>query len=154
MLGYYKNEEATRKVIDADGWFHTGDLATMSRDGHVFIRGRKKNLLLGSNGQNVYPEEIEGKLNSMTMVSECLVVQDGDRIVGLVHPDLETAASMEFTDEDMANIMQENLQELNKLLPSFSRLSEIRIQQEEFEKTPKKSIKRYLYQNKILKTTE
>ena len=91
MLGYYKNEEATKEVLDKEGWYHTGDLGTMSADGHLFIRGRIKNMLLGSNGQNVYPEEIEDKLNSMSMVSECIVVQRGDKIVGLVYPDFDEA---------------------------------------------------------------
>ena len=104
MLGYYKNEEATREVLDSDGWYHTGDLATMSADGHIFIRGRVKNMLLGANGQNVYPEEIEDKLNSMAMVSESIIVQRGDKLVALIHPDIDEVHSMGFSDEDIANI--------------------------------------------------
>ena len=146
MLGYYKNPEATRAVIDDDGWFHTGDLATMSGDGHVFIRGRIKNMLLGSNGQNVYPEEIEDKLNSMALVSESLVVQHGDKLVGLVFPDFDEASTMSFDRQDIEQVMEQNRQELNDVLPPFCRLSAIRIREEEFEKTPKKSIKRYKYQ--------
>lgn len=147
MKGYYKNEEATHAVLDSEGWFHTGDLATMSADGHIFIRGRIKNMLLGSNGQNVYPEEIENKLNSMAMVNESLIVQHGDRLVGLVHPDMEEALSMGFTNKDLEEIMEQNRRELNAALPQFCKLSAIELREEEFEKTPKKSIKRYLYQH-------
>ena len=145
MLGYYKNEEATRKALDADGWYHTGDLATMSRDGHIFIRGRLKNMLLGANGQNVYPEEIEDKLNSMAMVSESLLVQRGDKLVALVHPDMDEAKNMGFTQEDLEQIMEQNRQELNEQLPVYSKIQAFELQDKEFQKTPKKSIKRYLY---------
>ena len=145
MLGYYKNEEATREALDADGWYHTGDLATMSRDGHIFIRGRLKNMLLGANGQNVYPEEIEDKLNSMAMVSESIIVQRGDKLVALVHPDMDEARSLGFTQEDLQNIMEQNRQELNSGLPVYSKIQTFEIREEEFQKTPKKSIKRYLY---------
>lgn len=145
MLGYYKNEEATKEVIDEDGWFHTGDRATMSSDGHIYIKGRIKNMLLGANGQNIYPEEIEDKLNSMTMVNESLVVQHGNQLVGLVYPDMEEAQAMGFNDDDLKNIMEQNRLELNTLIPPFCKISEIRIHNEEFKKTPKKSIKRYLY---------
>lgn len=149
MLGYYKNEEATRAVIDADGWFHTGDLATMSADGHVFIRGRIKNMLLGANGQNVYPEEIEDKLNSMALVGESLVVQRGDQLVALVHPDVEEVKSMGFDDADLRGVMEQNRIELNSKLPHFCKIAAIRLHATEFEKTPKKSIKRYKYQQSI-----
>ena len=149
MNGYFKNPEASKAVLDDEGWFHTGDLATMSADGHVFIRGRIKNMLLGANGQNVYPEEIENKLNSMTMVSESLIVQKGDKLVGLVHPDMETANSLGLNETDIAEIMEQNRQELNRSLPSFCRISEMKIHHEEFMKTPKKSIKRYLYQDAV-----
>ena len=145
MLGYYKNEEATRQAIDSEGWYHTGDLATMSSDGHIFIRGRLKNMLLGANGQNVYPEEIEDKLNSMAMVAESIVVQRGDKLVALVHPDMEEVRSMGFTADDLASIMEQNRQELNAQLPSYSKLQALELREEEFMKTPKKSIKRYLY---------
>ena len=148
MLGYYKNEEATKEVLDKDGWYHTGDLGTMSADGHLFLRGRIKNMLLGSNGQNVYPEEIEDKLNSMSMVSECIVVQRGDKIVGLVYPDFDEAKEMGFSQSDLQEIMEQNRLELNNMLPSFCHLSAIELRNEEFAKTPKKSIKRYLYQEK------
>lgn len=149
MNGYFKNPEATKAVLDDEGWFHTGDLATMSADGHVFIRGRIKNMLLGANGQNIYPEEIENKLNSMTMVNESLVIQHGDKLVGLVHPDMETAHSLGLNDNDIYEIMEQNRVELNKTLPSFCKISTVKIYPEEFAKTPKKSIKRYLYQDAV-----
>ena len=145
MLGYYKNEEATRETIDKDGWYHTGDLGVMDEEGNVFIKGRSKYMLLGANGQNIYPEEIEDKLNSMAMVNESIVIQEEDRLVGLVHPDLEVAQSMGFTHSDLESIMEQNRKELNNVLPAYSKISSIRIQNEEFEKTPKKSIKRFLY---------
>lgn len=147
MLGYYKNEEATREVLDADGWYHTGDLGTLLPDGHVFIRGRIKNMLLGANGQNVYPEEIEDKLNSMAFVSESIIIQRGDKLVALVHPDYDEARNVGFTEEDLTNIMEQNRQELNAQLPVYSRLSAFELHVDEFQKTPKKSIKRYLYQH-------
>jgi long-chain acyl-CoA synthetase len=145
MLGYYKNEEATKKAIDEEGWYHTGDLATMSADGHIFIRGRLKNMLLGANGQNVYPEEIEDKLNSMPLVSESLIVQRGDHLIALVYPDMEEVKNMALTAEDLKVAMEQNRQELNAQLPAYSKLQAFELQEEEFQKTPKKSIKRYLY---------
>lgn len=149
MKGYYKNQEATDAVIDKDGWFHTGDLATMDADGHIFIRGRSKNMLLGPNGQNIYPEEIEDKLNSMAMVNESIVIQSDDKLVVLVHPDMEEVNNLGFTDEDLENIMEQNRKELNMQIPSFAKVSRIKLHNQEFEKTAKKSIKRYLYQNAI-----
>ncbi len=145
MTGYFKNQEATDAAIDEEGWYHTGDLGTMSEDGHIFIRGRIKNMLLGANGQNVYPEEIEDKLNAMVMVSESLVIQRGDKLVALVYPDKDEVVS--FSKKELANIMEQNRQELNNTLPVYSRISAIELQEQEFEKTPKKSIKRYLYKN-------
>lgn len=145
MLGYYKNEEATRNTIDADGWYHTGDLGTMDAEGNIFIKGRSKNMLLGSNGQNIYPEEIEDKLNSMTLVTESLVVQRGDKLAALIYPDYDEASAMGLTADDLKNVMEQNRQELNNILPVYSKIAEVVIQEEEFEKTPKKSIKRYLY---------
>ena len=146
MKGYYKNPEATHAVIDKDGWFHTGDLATMSADGHFFIKGRSKNMLLGPNGQNIYPEEIEDRLNSMALVSESIVVQRNDKLVALIHPDYDEASSMGFTAEDLEYVMDQNRVELNSQMPSFAKISSIQIHDKEFEKTAKKSIKRYLYQ--------
>ena len=145
MLGYYKNEEATRNTIDADGWYHTGDLGTMDAEGNIFIKGRSKNMLLGSNGQNIYPEEIEDKLNSMTLVTESLVVQRGDKLAALIYPDYDEASAMGLSADDLKNVMEQNRQELNNILPVYSKIAEVVIQEEEFEKTPKKSIKRYLY---------
>ena len=146
MLGYYKNEEATRETLDKDGWYHTGDLGLMDAEGNVFIKGRSKNMLLGSNGQNIYPEEIEDKLNSMTMVTESVVVQDGDKLVGLVFPDFDEAKNLGLNNDDLVNLMEQNRQQLNVILPAYSKLSSIEIHAEEFEKTPKKSIKRFKYQ--------
>ena len=146
MLGYYKNEEATRQAIDADGWYHTGDLGTMDSRGNVFIKGRSKNMLLGSNGQNIYPEEIEDRLNSMAMVVESIVVQRGDKLVGLVFPDYDEAKEMGLNHDDLAGVMEQNRTALNEILPAYSRLSAIEMTEEEFAKTPKKSIKRFLYQ--------
>ena len=146
MLGYYKNEEATAAVLDKEGWYHTGDLGLMDSDGNIFIKGRSKNMLLGSNGQNIYPEEIEVKLNSMHLVMESLVVQDGDKLIGLVYPDYEEAKALGHSNEELINLMEQNRQELNAILPVYSKLASFEIREDEFEKTPKKSIKRYLYQ--------
>ena len=145
MLGYYKNPEATAETIDNDGWYHTGDLGTMDSDGNVFINGRSKNMLLGPNGQNIYPEEIEDKLNSMTLVMESIVVQRDNKLVALVHPDMDEAKNMGFSDEDLKNVMEQNRNGLNEMIPAYEKIMEIEIHEEEFEKTPKKSIKRYLY---------
>ena len=145
MLGYYKNEEATRQTIDSDGWYHTGDLGSFSPDGHLFIKGRIKNMLLGSNGQNVYPEEIEDKLNSMPMVGESLVLQSGDSLIALVYPDPDDVNRIPLSTQEVELVMEQNRQELNTQLPVFCRLKEIRLHDREFEKTAKKSIKRYLY---------
>lgn len=146
MQGYFKNPEATKAAFTEEGWFRTGDLATMDKNGFIFIKGRIKNILLGSNGQNVYPEEIENKLNSMAMVNESLIFQKDDKLIGLVYPDMEEAKLMGFTQTDLINIMEQNRAELNKQLPAFCKISKIHLQEEEFKKTPKKSIKRYLYQ--------
>ena len=145
MLGYYKNEEATASTLDQDGWYHTGDLGLMDADGNVFIKGRSKNMLLGASGQNIYPEEIEDRLNSLAMVNESVVVQRGEKLVGLVYPDYDEADTMRLNEADLEKIMEQNRQELNADQPPYCRLSAIEIVKEEFEKTPKKSIKRYLY---------
>lgn len=145
MLGYYKNEEATAQTLDSEGWYHTGDLGTMDANGNVYIKGRSKNMLLGANGQNIYPEEIEDRLNSMAMVNECVVVQRGEKLVGLVYPDFDEAATMRLNESDLEGIMEQNRQELNSTQPAYCKLAAIEIVKEEFEKTPKKSIKRYLY---------
>ena len=145
MLGYYKNEEATRQTIDKEGWYHTGDLGTIDLNGNVFINGRCKNMLLGANGQNIYPEEIEDKLNSMPMVVESIVVQREAKLVALIHPDFDEARHMNFSKKDLEEIMEQNRNNLNQQLPAYEKISEVEIYEEEFEKTPKKSIKRYLY---------
>ena len=145
MLGYYKNEEATKQTIDENGWYHSGDLGTMDGDGNVFIKGRSKNMLLGASGQNIYPEEIEDKLNSLALVAESVVVQKGDKLVALVYPDFDEAQSLNLGRSELEEIMEQNRQELNTMVPAYCKVSEIRIHDEEFEKTPKKSIKRFLY---------
>ena len=145
MLGYYKNEEATRQTIDNEGWYHTGDLGTMDAYGNVFINGRSKNMLLGASGQNIYPEEIEDKLNSLPLVVESVVVQRDTKLVGLVYPDYDEAKNLGFATSDIEAQMQQNLQDLNLVQPAYCKLAAIEIQEKEFEKTPKKSIKRYLY---------
>ena len=145
MLGYYKNPEATAQTIDADGWYHTGDLGTMDADGNVFIRGRSKNMLLGPSGQNIYPEEIEDKLNSMQLVLESVVVQRDTKLVALVHPDMDAATDLGIRHDALAQLMEQNRIHVNEQLPAYCKLAEIEIHKNEFEKTPKKSIKRYLY---------
>ena len=145
MLGYYKNEEATRQTIDNEGWYHTGDLGTMDAYGNVFIKGRSKNMLLGPSGQNIYPEEIEDKLNSMPLVVESVVVQRDTKLVGLVYPDYEEAKNQGLGQSGIEAQMQQNLQDLNLVQPAYCKLAAIEIQDTEFEKTPKKSIKRYMY---------
>jgi len=147
MLGYYKNEEATRQVIDTEGWLHTGDMATIDKDGNVFIKGRCKNLLLTSSGQNIYPEEIESKLNNMPYVSESLIILQQDKLVGLIYPDSDDAFAHGLSQSDLVRVMEENRLELNKQLPAFSQIARFKLYPEEFEKTAKKSIKRFLYQD-------
>ena len=145
MLGYYKNEEATAAILDEDGWYHTGDLGVMDAEGNIFIKGRSKNMLLGASGQNIYPEEIEDKLGSLPFVSECVVIQKGEHLYGLVYTDPEEAKAAKLSAAMLEAQMEENRIELNKIVPSYCRLHAIRLMPEEFEKTPKRSIKRYLY---------
>lgn len=148
MLGYYKNPESTAQAIDKDGWLHTGDLGIMDADGNLFIKGRSKNMLLGPSGQNIYPEEIEEQLNNLPYVAECIVIQQKDnKLAALIYPDFEAAYAQGMSDKDIENQMEENRTTLNAALPSYSQISVIRIYPEEFEKTPKKSIKRFLYQD-------
>ena len=146
MLGYYKNPEATAEVMTSDGWLRTGDLATIDEDGNVTIKGRSKNMLLGPSGQNIYPEEIEDKLNNMPYVSESIVVQQNGKLVGLVYPDFDDAFAHGLKNEDLEQVMEENRVALNQELPAYSQIAKMKIYPEEFEKTPKKSIKRFLYQ--------
>jgi len=145
MLGYYKNDELTRETIDADGWLHTGDLGVMDADGRLYIKGRSKNMILGPSGQNIYPEEIEDQLNSYPFVAESLVVDRGGTLVALVYPDTDRVAAEGKSADDLAAAMEANRVAINKTLPVYSQIARFVIQEEEFEKTPKKSIKRFLY---------
>lgn len=148
MLGYYKNEEATAQAIDKEGWLHTGDLGIMDAEGNVFIKGRSKNMLLGPSGQNIYPEEIEDQLNNLPLVCESIVIQQKDNhLAALVYPDFDDAYAHGLNDADIERIMEENRVNLNAALPAYSQIARIKIYPEEFEKTPKKSIKRFLYQD-------
>ena len=151
MMGYYKNERDTKKVLTEDGWLHTGDMGTMDADGTLYIRGRSKTMILSSNGQNIYPEEIEDRLNNMYMVLESLVLDSGNgRLKALVVPDYEQGEHEGLTKEDMPKIMEDNMKELNTQLAAYEKISEIIIYPTEFEKTPKRSIKRYLYNPSLL----
>ena len=145
MLGYYKNNEATEKAFK-DGWLNTGDLAVMDKDNFIYLKGRSKNMILGPSGQNIYPEEIEGKLNNMPFVSESIVIEKEGKLIALVYPDFENAGKENITQKNIEIQMEENRIALNKELPAYSQISQINIHYEEFEKTPKRSIKRYLYQ--------
>lgn len=147
MKGYYKNEEATRNVFTEDGWLRTGDLGTIDAGNRIFIRGRSKTMILGPSGQNIYPEEIESKLNNLPFIMESLVVEKNGKLVGLVYPDYDTVDSTGISHSDLPVIMEQNRIELNKLLAPYETISEIQLYPTEFEKTPKKSIKRYLYSN-------
>jgi long-chain acyl-CoA synthetase len=145
MAGYYKNEKATQEAFTEDGWLKTGDLGTIDKDNNVFIRGRSKNMILSASGQNIYPEEIEAKLDNLPFVTECLVVERNGRLVALVYPDYESAHSAGTNDEDLKKIMHQNKETLNQMVASYEKIAEIELVSAEFEKTPKKSIKRYLY---------
>ncbi|MDE6269266.1 MAG: AMP-binding protein, partial [Muribaculaceae bacterium] len=147
MKGYYKNPEATEKALSADGWLNTGDICSMDADGFLTIRGRDKSMILGPSGQNIYPEEIEQKLNGLPYVAESLVVDDDNKLVALVYPDFDSAHKAGMSDEQIEEQMNRNLEQLNTELPAYSRVARIRMMHEEFEKTPKRSIKRYLYQH-------
>jgi len=145
MLGYYKNDEATAATLDKEGWYHTGDLGVMDAKGNVFIKGRSKNMLLGANGQNIYPEEIEDKLSSLPYVTECVVIQKGEHLYGLVYTDPDELRKGAISRNGLEVQMEVNRTELNKNVPAYARLHAIKLVDEEFEKTPKKSIKRYKY---------
>ena len=147
MQGYYKNPEATAAVLDEEGWQPTGDMGTNSRDGTITIRGRYKTMILSSNGQNIYPEEIEAKLNNMTLVMESLVVERDSKLVAIVYPDFEMMDRLGFTSEQLPDEMEKVRKELNKIVAPYEQISKIQLIANEFEKTPKKSIKRYLYTN-------
>lgn len=147
MLGYYKNDEATQAIFTPDGWMKTGDLCTIDEDGFVYLRGRNKNMILGPSGQNIYPEEIEDRLNNMPYVCESLIVEQEGKLVALVYPDIENAQRSNLAGHALEAQMEEDIAALNKELPAYSQISRLKIYYEEFEKTPKRSIKRYLYQN-------
>lgn len=147
MMGYYKNPDETALVFDKDGWMNTGDICTIDADSFLYIRGRDKNMILGPSGQNIYPEEIEQKLNNMPYVSESLIIEEDNKLVALIYPDLENATRLGMSEADIEKQMQQNVEHLNTELPAYSRISRYRIHQEEFEKTPKRSIKRFLYQH-------
>ena len=145
MKGYFKNTEATDKVLYDDGWLHTGDMGTLNPDGTLFIKGRCKTMLLGANGQNIYPEEIEAKLNNMVYVSESLVVERNGKFVALVYPDMEVMDKLGTSRDQLPEIMEQIRKEVNKIVAPYEQISKIEIQPCEFEKTPKRSIKRFLY---------
>ena len=146
MTGYFKNPEATEMAIDADGWLHTGDMGILDKDGYLFIKGRCKNMILGASGQNIYPEEIEDRLNNMLYVSESIIIEKEGKLIALVYPDFELLNLEKISDEKLPELMTANLKELNHQLPVYSQVSTFKIYNEEFEKTPKRSIKRFLYQ--------
>ena len=147
MLGHYKNEEATAQAIDCNGWLHTGDMAIKDAEGNIFIKGRCKNMLLTASGQNIYPEEIEARLNNMPFVNESLVILAGDKLIALVYPDNEEAFAQGMDKKALEAAIEVNRTELNKMLPAYSQITRIKLYPEEFEKTAKKSIKRFLYQD-------
>lgn len=147
MKGYFKNPEATKSELSDDGWLNTGDISLIDSDGFLYLRGRNKNMLLGPSGQNIYPEEIEQILNNMPYVSESLVISESNRLIALVYPDYEQAANDQLSSSSLELAMKENIVALNKEVPSYSKVSSFRLMDEEFEKTPKRSIKRYLYQH-------
>lgn len=146
MLGYYKREDATQEVLDENGWLHTGDLGLIDTDGNLYLKGRSKTMLLSSNGQNIYPEEIEDKLNTFPYISESVIVQQNSKLVALIYPDFEDAFAHGLDNAGIEKIMEENRLQLNTSLPNYSQINKIKIYPEEFEKTPKRSIKRFLYQ--------
>ena len=145
MQGYYKNEQATKETFTEDGWMRTGDLGILDKDGNLFLRGRSKNMLLGPSGQNIYPEEIEDKLNSLPLVLETVVVQRDQKLVALVFPDTTPVGQKILAGRNMFEFMEENRKEVNKILPNYSQIAAIEVVEKEFEKTPKRSIKRFLY---------
>ena len=147
MLGYFKNDDETAKTLDQEGWYHTGDLGVMDTEGNLFIRGRSKNMLLGASGQNIYPEEIEDKLSTLPYINESIVIQKGEKLYALIHPDYEEAQRDGLDENGLRSAMEQNRKDLNEMVASYERISGFKLYEEEFEKTPKRSIKRYLYAN-------
>jgi long-chain acyl-CoA synthetase len=145
MLGYYKNEKATREIIDDQGWMHTGDLGIMDRDGNIFIKGRSKSMLLGPSGKNIFPEEIEAVINNMDYISESLVIMEDGKLIGLIYPDFETLKRDNISEEKFAEMLDGIRKSVNDKIPDFMAVAKFRIHPEEFAKTPKRSIKRFLY---------
>jgi long-chain acyl-CoA synthetase len=145
MAGYYKNEKATREIIDEEGWMHTGDLGVIDKEKNIYIRGRSKSMILGPSGKNIYPEEIEAVINNMDYVVESLVVPEDNKLVALVYPDFEQMKQNSITKEQLKGILEGYKKEVNERLPEFMAVSKFRIHNEEFVKTPKRSIKRFLY---------
>ena len=146
FLGYYKNPEATAEVLDADGWLHTGDMGVLDADGSLFLRGRSKCMILGPSGQNIYPEEIEAALDARAYFNESLVIEDDGGLTALVYPDFQQGAKDGMSQSEFVKFIESSLPEVNKDLPNYARLKKIEVMSEAFERTPKKSIKRYLYQ--------
>jgi long-chain acyl-CoA synthetase len=145
MVGYYKNPEATAEIIDSEGWMHTGDLGLIDKDGFIFIKGRSKSLILGSNGKNIYPEEIEATINNKDFVSESLVVHRDEKLVALIYPDNDKLSSGNITRNELVNILEQYRKDINASIPAYMGISRFEIHDEEFVKTPKRSIKRFLY---------
>jgi len=145
MIGYYKNEEETRKALDQEGWLHTGDLGIIDSENFIYIRGRSKSMILGASGKNIYPEEIEARINNLPYVQESIVINRSGKLVALIYPDMETADREKIDDGQMQQIMERNRNELNGQVPHYMLISKFEIFPEEFEKTPKRSIKRFLY---------
>jgi long-chain acyl-CoA synthetase len=146
MEGYYKNEEATRQVLEEDGWLHTGDLGTMDKEGNIFIRGRSKNMILGPSGQNIYPEEIEAIFNNHPLVAEALVVNRDNRITALIFPDAEAVKAHKISEEKLPEAMENVRREANKELAAFMQVQKVEIMKEDFQRTPKRNVKRFKYQ--------
>jgi long-chain acyl-CoA synthetase len=145
MTGYYKNEEATKAVIDKDGWLHTGDLGVIDKEGNIYIKGRSKSMILGPSGKNIYPEEIESFYNNKKFVTEAVVISEENKLIVLIYPDYDQIKSENLTNEQVMAVLEETRKEVNEKLPDYMAVSKFRIQSEEFVKTPKRSIKRYLY---------
>lgn len=147
MKGYYKNPEATASCLTDDGWLNTGDICTVDDDGFIYLRGRDKNMILGASGQNIYPEEIEYRINNLPYVAESLVIDDDGKLTALVYPDIENSSAQGISERELETLITDNVMGLNKELPAYSQIKRVKLRNEEFEKTPKRSIKRYLYQN-------
>jgi long-chain acyl-CoA synthetase len=145
MLGYYKNEKATREMIDEKGWMHTGDLGVIDSEGNIYIKGRSKTMILGPSGKNIFPEEIEAVINNMNYITESLVISEDNKLVGLIYPDAEMMKRDNITEEQLPALLEETRKAVNDKIPEFMAVSKFRIHPEEFAKTPKRSIKRFLY---------